>query len=59
MRNDEKEIEEKVKKKCSFNGSKTLQNRKTRAIESIEWIEPYLNWQLRVSLDEKMKRTGS
>ena len=61
MRSGEKEIEEKVKKKCSFNGSKTLQNKETKAIESVEWIEPYLNWQLRVSLDEKIKfeKTGS
>ena len=44
MRSDKKEIEEKVKKeKCSLNGSKTLQNKETKAIESVEWIEPCLN----------------
>ena len=36
MRNSEKEIEEKVKKKCSLNGSKTLQDKETKASESIE-----------------------
>ena len=55
MRSDEKEIEEKVRKKCSLNGSKTLQNKETKAIESVEWIEPCLNWQSRVSLDKKIK----
>ena len=51
MRSGEKEIEEKVKKKCSFNESKTFQNKETKAIKSIEWIEPCLNWQLNVSPD--------
>ena len=37
MRSGEKEIEEKVKKKkCSLNGSKTLQDKETKAIESVE-----------------------
>ena len=36
MRSGEKEIEEKVRKKCSLNGSKTLQDKETKAIESIE-----------------------
>ena len=53
MRNSEKKIEEKVKKKFSLNGSKTLQNKETKVIESVEWIEPCLNLQLRVSPDEK------
>ena len=52
MRSSEKEIEEKVKKKCSLNGSKTLQDKETKVIESVEWIEPCLNWQPNVSLDE-------
>ena len=35
MRSDKKEIEEKVKKeKCSLNGSKTLQDKKAKVIES-------------------------
>ena len=36
MRNDKKEMEEKVKKKCSLNGSKTFQDKETKAIESVE-----------------------
>ena len=63
MRRGEREIEEKVKKKNAFlNGNKTLQNKESKAIESVEWIEPCLNWQSKVSLDQKMKkmkRTGS
>ena len=49
MRNSEKKTKEKVKKKCSLNGSKTLQDKETKAIES---VEPCLNWQPSVSLDE-------
>ena len=55
MRSDEKEIEEKVKKKCSLNESKTSQDKETKAIESVEWIEPCLNWQPSVSPDEYWK----
>ena len=36
MRSNEKEIEEKVRKKCSLNGSKTLQDKETKAIEFVE-----------------------
>ena len=36
MRSSEKEIDERVKKKCSLNGSKTLQDKETKAIESVE-----------------------
>ena len=36
MKSDEKEIEEKVKKKCSLNGSKTSQDNETKAIESVK-----------------------
>ena len=36
MRSGEKEIEEKVKKKCSLNGGKTSQDKETKAIESVE-----------------------
>ena len=55
MRSDEKEIEKNVKKKCSLNGSKSSQDNETKAIESVEWIEPYLNWQPSVSPDEYWK----
>ena len=36
MRSGENEIKEKVKKKCFLNGSKTLQDKKAKAIESVE-----------------------
>ena len=39
MRSGKKKTKEKVKK-CSLNGSKTLQNEKTKVVESVEWIEP-------------------
>ena len=52
MRSGEKEIEKKIKKKCSLNGSKTLQNKEIKAIEAVVWIEPCLNWQPNVNSDE-------
>ena len=49
MRSSEEETQEKVKKNVLFEWKQDLQDKETKAIES---VEPCLNWQLSVSPDE-------